>query len=512
MQLTNTRKKRAKLNIAVSILAQIVALFCGLIVPRLLLGAFGSEAYGATTSIAQFLSYITLIEGGIGMVARAALYKPLAEGDTQTIANIMREIRKFFRIIGAIFIVYTIVLACTYQYISQSTVFDYMTTFWLVIIISLGTAFQYFFGISNSTLINSDQRKFVIDILSIITVSLNCLMVFILVYLNSSLLVVKFVSALVYLISPFGMWVYVKKRYSLPKVEKTNEVYLKDKRSGTGQHLAYFLNNNIDVSLLTFMGNLVGVAVYAVYNGIVSHLKNLIGSLISGMEPVFGDMFARGEMDKLKRAYDKYELIISIASVFSFSVCASMILPFIDLYTAGITDADYHQPLFAMFITAATMMYTLSLPSRGLSYSTGHIKQTGWGAYGEAIINLALSVSFVFLWGIAGVAIATFIAATYRLCFHGIYNQIKIFGLSPWQFIKREFINVGCSAACVALGLLVVHFLNISNYGWWVLVACIVSVISIVLVIGTMFLFYRDDMKSLAHEVIHKRKKTKIAE
>lgn len=66
------------------------------IVPRLMIGTFGSEAYGATSSITQFLAYITLLEAGIGGVARSALYKPLADNDDYMISAVVCEIKRFF--------------------------------------------------------------------------------------------------------------------------------------------------------------------------------------------------------------------------------------------------------------------------------------------------------------------------------------------------------------------------------------------------------------------------------
>ena len=81
IKLQHTRALRAKLNIVFSLVSQAAALVCGFIVPRLLINTFGSEAYGATASILQFLSYIVLLEGGIGGVARAVLYKTLAQRD-----------------------------------------------------------------------------------------------------------------------------------------------------------------------------------------------------------------------------------------------------------------------------------------------------------------------------------------------------------------------------------------------------------------------------------------------
>ena len=115
----NSRTHKAKLNISTSLAAQVVSMICGLVVPRLMIGTFGSELYGATTSITSFLAYISLIEGGVAGVARAALYKPLANKDIQRMSNVYNEVVRFFRIIGLIFVFYTVVLAGGYKFIAK---------------------------------------------------------------------------------------------------------------------------------------------------------------------------------------------------------------------------------------------------------------------------------------------------------------------------------------------------------------------------------------------------------
>ena len=54
------RTKKAVINTMTSIIAEIVSIICGLILPRLILGAFGSSYNGITSSITQFLSCIGL--------------------------------------------------------------------------------------------------------------------------------------------------------------------------------------------------------------------------------------------------------------------------------------------------------------------------------------------------------------------------------------------------------------------------------------------------------------------
>ena len=57
---------QTKLNIAGSVLLQIVSGICGLILPRFVLRQFGSEVNGLVASITQLLSYAVLLEGGMG--------------------------------------------------------------------------------------------------------------------------------------------------------------------------------------------------------------------------------------------------------------------------------------------------------------------------------------------------------------------------------------------------------------------------------------------------------------
>ena len=80
------RSKKALLNSAATLLLEFVSVICGFIVPRLIIGTYGSEVNALTSSITQFLSYIALVEAGVGGVVRAALYKPLAETELKNVA------------------------------------------------------------------------------------------------------------------------------------------------------------------------------------------------------------------------------------------------------------------------------------------------------------------------------------------------------------------------------------------------------------------------------------------
>ena len=109
--------RKLKLNTITALILQIITVLYGLIIPRLILGAYGSEVNGLVQSVSQFLGVITLLELGVGQVIQSALYKPLAEKDKEKISCILKSGEKFFRWIALILLFYVIVLTCAYPVI-----------------------------------------------------------------------------------------------------------------------------------------------------------------------------------------------------------------------------------------------------------------------------------------------------------------------------------------------------------------------------------------------------------
>lgn len=497
------REKKAKLNISITLLYQAVSAICGLIVPRILLRKYGSEAYGATTSILQFLGYITLLEGGIGGVARAALYKPLAENSNEEISKVIFEIKKFFRIIAYIFCVYVLVLACSFKTISHIEVLDWMSTFLLVVAISISTFAQYFIGISNSVLLQADQKSYIGNAISAVSLIANAILVSILVSLGADLILVKFISSCVYALKPVVLWLYVKHNYHLSSIKKSSGV-LRDKWVGLGQHIAFFVHSNTDILILTLFSNLKYVAVYSVYSMITSQIQKFTSSFASGMEAVYGDMYARKEIRQLNTTFNLYETMISFFSNILFSITAVMIVPFVQIYTRGMTDINYILPVFGVLLTAATYISCISSPYSSVVIAVGHFRQTRWAAYGEALINIFVSIILVKNMGLIGVAIGTVVATFYKLVYYAIYLRVNILKRDIKQFIIREITNVLTVAIIFLSGKYLLTLFEISGYLQWALAAVAVAASACILTVIVNLIFYKKDFMLLLKKITHR--------
>ncbi len=502
MKLSRTQK--AKLNTVFSLLRQAVMLICGLIVPRLMLGAFGSEAYGATASISTFLAYITLLEGGIGAVTRAELYKALASKSHEKISAIVYETRRFFKKIAYVFIIYVLLLAFFFKEISGNSTFDFWFTFSLVIIISLSTFAEYFFGISYSLLLQADQLDFIQSVSRIVVTILNTIAVVILVNLGCNLLIVKLVSSIVFVLRPIFLSTYVKRRYELVPVNNTGEPVLKQKWTAVGQHIAWALHNNTDIAVLTIFKSLSLVSVYSVYNMVISKIQDLTSAFSNGMEAVFGNMLANKEMEKLQKTFGYYETIISLVSVTLFSITASLIVPFVKLYTSNVHDTEYIYPAFALTLTISSLLYCMRTPYGHMVIAAGHFKQTRIAAYGEAVVNISLSIILVIKLGLLGVAIGTVAATAFRFIYYVLYLSRNVLYRPVLLFIKRLIVNAGVFLAVYIPSYIVLNKIEISSYYQWVVAGFIVSIVAGIVTLIANFIFYKNDVKEIAKRAFHR--------
>lgn len=495
--ISDSQEKRTVLNISFSLCYQIVSVVCGVLIPNLMIRKFGSELYGASTSILQFLSYITLLEGGVGGVARAALYKPLAEKNDELVSDIIREIKGFYKVVAYVFIVYVLILACSFSKISRIESLDWLSTFALVLIMSMSTLAQYYFGVSYSVLIIADQRNYVSDFISILNMLLNTVLIVVLVYSDCSFLMVKLVSSCIFVLRPILLATYVRRNYSLNARKKSTKRYLKQKWVGLGQHIAYFLHSNTDVVVLTLFSSLRIVAVYSVYSLVCTSIQSLILSFCSGMEANFGSFLARNEKTKLLKVFENYETLVSIIATILLSVTVVMILPFVDLYTAGVNDVNYIEPFFSILMVFVVFVTCIREPYNSIVVAAGAFLPTQAAAYGEAILNVVVSILLVGRFGLVGVAIGTLIAVVYRTAYHVVFLSRNILVRPVRLFVKRQIVNALAFLSVWFLGRKIVSLFLIENYLKWVFCSVVITVIAVACVLLMNLVFYPKTINNL---------------
>lgn len=495
------RKELLAKNTAASLIAQITTLICGFILPRLFLQHFGSEANGLVNSIAQFLSVISFLELGVGAVVESSLYKPLAEKDNQQISKVMVSANKFFQRLAQILLVYVLALMLVYPLIANQN-FGFLYTATLIAAISISSFAQYYLGIVNALLLNADQRGYIQYNAQTVSVVLNTIVCAVMISMNSTIQMVKLATSLIYLARPLVLHFYVKRHYQIDwKIKYTDEP-IKQKWNGVAQHIAAVVLDGTDTIVLTVFSTLSNVSIYSVYFLVVKGVKTLFLSMTNGIQALIGELWAKQELEQLKEFFAWVEWVIHTGTTYVFSCTAALIVPFVQVYTFGINDANYIQPTFAVLLTLANAMHCLRLPYNIMVLAAGHYKQTQRNYIVAAILNIFVSVLTVKVWGLIGVAIGTLVAMAYQTIWLAVYDSRHFIFWSLKNVTKQFAIDALSATLVIVLGSQM--SLEETSYISWIFMAVIVAAMALVVVIGINFMFYNNRVKQLANRLWRK--------
>ena len=491
------RTEKAFKNMVLAAIYQIVSVICGLITPRLILEAFGSTYNGVINSAAHFLSMISVLTLGITGATRVALYKTLGKDDREGTSAIMKATKIYMRKVALCVIAYAAVLCLVYPYISHNDLNKTQNAA-IIAIVSIGTFAQYFFGISNQTLLQADQASYIVYALDTVKIIVNTLLTALLIKLGRSVYEVKLVSSIVFFITPAVMNAYVRRKYQLSSKCEPDNTGIKERGAVAFHSIANLIHNNVDLVLLTLFTDAKVISVYTVYYLVVGKIKQLMQVVTSGIEAAFGNMWARGEMESLKRNFRANEYVMFTFTAVVFSCVGLLILPFLRRYTYGVTDIEYIRPLLAVLITAAEAFYCIRQPYLMLVQAAGFYRETKNGAMAEALLNLAVSLVLINLIGIEGVILGTLAANLFRTCQYAAFVSKHILERSIKEIVLRFIWLVLTGAVIIFVSLFAEDRIAFSE-GWmgWIAEGFVVFGIAAAITAVSSLLFYGNDVKYL---------------
>lgn len=485
------RSKKLLYNTISSTVLQFVVAVCGLILPKLYLSAYGTKVNGLISSISHFLSVISFVEMGIGAVIASSLYKPIAEDDIDQISKIVTSGCNFYRRIAVVLSIYVLFLTVFFS-ITVGREFGWTYTTALVLIISISTLAQYLFGIMDQTFLNAAQMGYVHTTIRTVALLLNALLTYMLINIGANIHMVKLVSSCVFVMQPVTIRIILNKHYRINRNKKYETEPIKQKWNGAAQHISYVVLESADTIVLTCFSSLVNVSIYSLYYAIVSGIKQLINAFTRGMQHYIGDMIARNEKETLQTTFVYIEAFIHFASVFMFSCVGVLIIPFMRVYTKGISDANYIQPFFAIILVLANTIHTLRIPYSMLIMAAGHYKQTQNCYFISTAINLISSIIFVNIWGLVGVAMGTLLAMSYQTIWMIRYVSKNILKISILKTLKQFVVDAGCFLIIVLITSLFSS--ECLTFISWTILAIKVGIVSICVIALVLFLFYRKEL------------------
>lgn len=186
------RTKNATRNIAVGIVLKIYQLLIPFVIRTVMIHMLGMEYLGLNSLFTSILQVLNLAELGIGSAMVFSMYKPIAEDDYDTINDLMKLYRFYYRIIGMIILIAGTVISPFVPRLIKNDIPSELNIF-LLYFLNLGaTVLSYWLFAYKNCLLTAHQRT---DVISKVTIMANTVM-----YIGQIIALAVFKSYYIYLI------------------------------------------------------------------------------------------------------------------------------------------------------------------------------------------------------------------------------------------------------------------------------------------------------------------------
>lgn len=479
--------RRSFYNIFFGMLSQIISIALGIIIPRLVLVSLGSESNGLLSSVNQALVYLSLLEAGIGTATLQALYKPVAEEDKSSINQIMAATNIYYKRVGLYYFIATLSLAIIYPIVVKSSL-SYFTIFSVILLSGLSQVINFFFQGKYRILMQVEGKNYILTNLGTIINVFTSISKIILLLLGCDIIVLQLMYFIFSLLQMIYIMKYIKKNYKWLDLSVTpNYDAISQKNSVLIHQISGLIFQNTDVLILTVACGLKVVSVYSMYVMLFGMIGTTISTINSGVSFAMGQAYNtdKKKFNILYNAFETYNMSLTFSL---YCVATIFIIPFLKLYTAGVTDVNYFDKLLPyLFVATYLLSNGRSAAQRVIEYA-GHFKLTQDRSIIESVINVIVSLVGVVKFGIYGVLLGTIAALLYRTNDMILYSSKKLLKRSPFKTYLKWGTNLLLYITFIIIFNKVLLKISLDNYLIIILCAGLVSivVVSIFFIVGSL--------------------------
>lgn len=435
-------KKKEFKNIIYSFFGQIVILFFGFLVPRIILQKYGSDTNGLTNTITQVFTYLALLEAGIAQATTNSLYKYLHDKkiNDSNISKIMSISQAYFRNVSKVYGLIVLLLSFVLPLFLKTNLPYYVVCLY-VLFEGLIALVSFYFIQSWNALLTADGKNYLIIKVDLFT-KVSCYLVKILLALKGWNII--YIQIGCFIVSLIKLFIYKKmilKEYNWISITKTDKSdKLENKSAYLISEIAWTVFSSTDMIILSIFCSTKFASIYSIYNMVFLAINSLLNSVYNSLRYILGKSFFNDKEEYMK-IHDVFNSIFLGAMTIFMCVTVIMIMPFIRIYTKGINDINYIYFSFPILFSLIQMLSWSRYVSGNLTAIAGYAKNTSYASIIEAILNLTLSVILVNKFGIIGVLIATVCALPLKVIYCTYLSDKIILKRSCWFSIKTLVAN-----------------------------------------------------------------------
>ena len=371
-----SRSKNSILNAISAMALTLVNGLLGVVVTKMVISHFGSDFNGLNSTANQIVNMLLILEGGFTVASNVSLFAPLTNGDFSTVNGILSATLKKFRKIALLFLGIGAAVAIGYGFAVQSALeVEFIIT--VVLMTVVPAAFNLFYATTYRVLLQTQQKEYIISFITMLTIGGGHIANMVMMSLGGPMWAVRFITMSFAFLNSLLIAGYVKRKNKFINLKASPKAdMIKGTKDVMVQKITGVIYNSFPIVFLSISpaGGTVLASVYAVYNQVFVMIKSLLHAAIDAPRLSFGQLLTEKKREEVWGTFKQYEFIAFFAVFALLSTTLALILPFISIYTAGVTDANYYDPVIALLMVLVAVVEMIHIPSGHLLNMAGKFK------------------------------------------------------------------------------------------------------------------------------------------
>ena len=460
----NSRTKNSILAIVTGVIQKLASIFIAFFSQWVFIHYLGMEYVSVDGLFSSVLSFLSLAELGVGSAITVYLYKPLADRDLPSIRSYMHFYKKCYRVIG-----WTILAVglCLVPVLDRLVNFDNappINLYAVYLLFLLNAVSSYWFFAYKSSIIEADQRGYLINNLNTVFSVAGSLSKCLVVLLTRNFILALVVELTIGLCKNLfiarkadELYPFLREKTADPLPKTVLERMFRDVRAMFLNNLSFKLLSATDNLVISLLLNTILIGYASTYTKLINHVVMVIAMLTVSFGASVGNLVTSAEPERKMKVFRQLHLANFWLSCVSAVCLFQLMTPFVQLFygdkpelQAGILSQDLVACLVLHFYfgTAANILNTFKT-------SMGLLRQGCYLAIFGGVLNIVLDFALAPHLGLLGVYLATLIAEVGTTFFpKGWFVYKDGFGLSPWPLMRQMMGQLLLTVGCVAVNRL----------------------------------------------------------
>lgn len=422
-----------------------VSLLLPFLIRAIIINVLGKEYLGLNNLFTSILHVLNLAELGIGSAMVYSMYKPIAEGDGDSICSLLALYKSVYRIIGLVVFGIGVVLIPFLPFLIKGGVEGIDITV-LYMIFLVDTVLSYLlFAFKNSLLMAHQRTDVSSNIGTVVHLLLNLTQVILLLIFKDYYIYIIVKPLFTVVNNLFVNWA-TNRMY--PEYQPKGSVSKEKQREIFGRVKA-LVGHKIGTTVVTSADSLVisaflGLGILAIYSNyyyIIFFIVSLTSIFFNGMLAGIGNSLVVETREKNYALFENINFVLSWLVAWCSVCLLCLFQPFMELWM-GKDMLLSTSSLICMVI----YYYSWQFRTTGLYFkdAAGMWQADFWKPYVSALFNIIVNISLILLIGINGVFISTIvcmIGINFPWETHVLFRDL--FKRSPAKYVGQELINLG---------------------------------------------------------------------